>query len=61
MSQTLHVRVAADNLYLTQAAVSSRIKQLEEELGVQLFDRTQKRLKAYRRRLSALLNMPMKC
>ncbi|MFH6951507.1 LysR family transcriptional regulator, partial [Pseudoalteromonas sp. XMcav1-K] len=45
VSQTLHVRVAADNLYLTQAAVSSRIKQLEEELGVQLFDRTQKRLK----------------
>ncbi len=45
VSQTLHVRVAAENLYLTQAAVSSRIKQLEEELGVLLFDRTQKRLK----------------
>ncbi|MFY8350817.1 LysR family transcriptional regulator [Pseudoalteromonas sp. SSM20] len=45
VSQTLHVRIAAENLYLTQAAVSSRIKQLEEELGVQLFDRTQKRLK----------------
>ena len=45
VSQTLHVRVAAENLYLTQAAISSRIKQLEEELGVQLFDRTQKRLK----------------
>ena len=41
VSQTLHVRVAAENLYLTQAAVSSRIKQLEEELGVLLFDRTQ--------------------
>lgn len=45
VSQTLHVRVAAENLYLTQAAVSSRIKQLEEELSVKLFDRTQKRLK----------------
>lgn len=45
VSQTLHVRVAAENLYLTQAAVSSRIKQLEEALGVLLFDRTQKRLK----------------
>lgn len=45
VSQTLHVRVAAENLYLTQAAVSSRIKQLEEELGVLLFDRSQKRLK----------------
>lgn len=45
VSQTLHVRVASENLYVTQAAVSSRIKQLEEELGVLLFDRTQKRLK----------------
>ena len=26
VSRTLHVRVAADNLYLTQAAISSRIK-----------------------------------
>lgn len=45
VSQTLHVRIAADNLFLTQAAVSSRIKQLEDELGVLLFDRSQKRLK----------------
>ncbi|SET24299.1 LysR family transcriptional regulator [Thalassotalea agarivorans] len=45
VSQTLHVRVASENLFLTQAAVSSRIKQLEEELGVLLFDRSQKRLK----------------
>ncbi|MBQ4863124.1 LysR family transcriptional regulator [Pseudoalteromonas sp. MMG013] len=45
VSQTLHVRVASENLFLTQAAVSSRIKQLEESLGVLLFDRTQKRLK----------------
>ncbi|QDP01548.1 LysR family transcriptional regulator [Thalassotalea sp. PS06] len=45
VSRTLHVRVAAENLFLTQAAVSARIKQLEEELGVQLFDRSHKRLK----------------
>lgn len=45
VSQTLHVRIAAENLFLTQAAISSRVKQLEEELGVLLFDRTQKRLK----------------
>lgn len=45
VSQTLHVRGAAENLFITQAAVSNRIKQLEEELGVKLFDRSQKRLK----------------
>jgi len=45
ISQTLHFRVASENLFITQAAVSSRIKLLEEELGVLLFDRSQKRLK----------------
>ncbi|NTS78011.1 LysR family transcriptional regulator [Catenovulum sp. SM1970] len=45
VSQTLHFRIAAENLYVTQAAISSRIKQLEQELGVLLFDRSQKRLK----------------
>lgn len=33
-------RKAAEELYLTQPAVSFQIKALEEDLGVQLFDRT---------------------
>ena len=36
---TRHFGKAADNLYLTQAAVSARIKQLEDYLGVKLFIR----------------------
>ena len=33
-------RKAAEELYLSQPAVSLQIKALEEDLGVQLFDRT---------------------
>ena len=36
----LSFRKAAEELYLTQPAVSLQIKALEEEVGVQLFDRT---------------------
>jgi DNA-binding transcriptional LysR family regulator len=36
---TRHFRRAADNLFITQAAVSARIKQLEQYLGVSLFER----------------------
>jgi DNA-binding transcriptional LysR family regulator len=36
----LSFRKAAEELYLTQPAVSLQIKALEEELGVQVFDRT---------------------
>lgn len=39
VSHTKHFGKAAENLYLTQAAVSSRIRQLESQLGVQLFTR----------------------
>jgi len=45
VSRTLHFRMASENLYITQSAVSARIKLLEEDLGVLLFDRSQKHLK----------------
>lgn len=37
---TRHFGKAADNLYLTQAAVSARVKQLEEYFGIRLFIRS---------------------
>lgn len=39
VAKTRHFGHAADNLYLTQSAVSSRIKQLEGTVGVPLFTR----------------------
>lgn len=39
VSKTRHFGKAAENLYLTQAAVSSRVRQLESQLSVQLFFR----------------------
>ena len=39
VSRTRHFGQAAEAMFLTQAAVSSRIKALEQLLGVQLFDR----------------------
>jgi LysR family glycine cleavage system transcriptional activator len=38
-------RSAADELFITPSAVSHQIKSLEEELGLQLFDRTSRDLK----------------
>ncbi len=40
VSEQLSFRKAAEELYLTQPAVSLQIKALEEDLGVQLFDRS---------------------
>lgn len=40
VKRTRHFGRAADNLYLTQSAVSARIRQLEETLGVKLFTRS---------------------
>ena len=57
-------RKAAEELYLTQPAVSLQIKALEEDLGVQLFDRTGPRIALteagktlldYARKVNALL------
>lgn len=39
VAKTRHFGHAAENLYLTQSAVSSRIKQLEETIGVSVFTR----------------------
>jgi len=40
VAEHLSFRKAAEHLFLTQPAVSLQIKALEEDLGVQLFDRT---------------------
>lgn len=45
VSRTLHFRIASETLFITQSAVSARIKLLEDDLGVLLFDRSQKKLK----------------
>ena len=44
VNKTRHFGKAGENLYLTQAAVSARIKQLEESLGVSLFIRARKNI-----------------
>jgi len=40
VNRTRHFGQAADNLYLTQSAVSARIRLLEQSVGVPLFTRT---------------------
>lgn len=44
VSQTQHFGKAADKLYLTQSAVSARIRLLENELGCALFSRNKKQV-----------------
>lgn len=44
VAETLHFRSAAERVALSPAAVSDRIKRLEEDLGAELFARTTRRV-----------------
>jgi LysR family transcriptional regulator, cyn operon transcriptional activator len=45
IAQTEHLTLSAQNLFLTQSTLSHGLRQLEDELGVKLFDRVGRGLK----------------
>jgi len=45
LNRTRHFGRAAEALFVTQAAVSSRLKNLEEQLGVTLFERSRREIR----------------
>ena len=45
LAQELHFWNTAEKLFITQSALSRQIKALEEELGIQLFERTKRTVK----------------
>lgn len=61
VAETQNIRLAAQKVHVTQPAISRKIKELETELGVQLFDRLPKGLrlnragKVYQNELGAIL------
>jgi len=61
--RTCHFGKAADNLFVTQSTVSARIRQLEDELGVQLFNRDRNNIqltqsgKKFLRHAESILNV----
>lgn len=61
VAETQNIRSAAERVHVTQPAISRKIKELESELGVQLFDRLPRGLrlnragKVYQRELGAII------
>lgn len=61
VAETQNIRSAAQKIHVTQPAISRKIKELETELGVQLFDRLPKGLKlnragkVYQKELGAII------